>query len=191
MKGDFCKPCECNGNIDKTDPGACDSVTGLCQLCLYDTEGDNCEKCKNWWYGDAIEAKNCKGIFTLIFSCPITIKSLGCQIFNFNIFSSIIECECNKEGSLSCDHLTGTCECKPGVTGQLCDRCEVDYFDFGNPDGCQPCNCRLVLIYLSFTYLLIYSTFLVKPMPPISKGIYCEHIFNKLLAPRSSLVNVT
>ena len=83
IKGDFCKPCECNGNIDRTDPGACDSVTGLCQLCLYDTEGDNCEKCKNWWYGDAIEAKNCKGNLNLIFSCPMTYKITGMSIIQY------------------------------------------------------------------------------------------------------------
>ena len=33
----FCQPCQCNGNIDVTDHQACDRITGLCQLCLYNT----------------------------------------------------------------------------------------------------------------------------------------------------------
>ena len=59
--GDICKPCECNGNINVTDPGACDNVTGVCEICLNDTEGDSCEQCQNWFYGDAIVRKDCQG----------------------------------------------------------------------------------------------------------------------------------
>ncbi len=35
------------------------------------------------------------------------------------------ECQCDKCGTASCDDRTGVCHCKPGVTGLLCDRCEV------------------------------------------------------------------
>lgn len=59
--GDFCKPCECNGNINTTVTGACNDITGICQECLYNTFGDHCERCEDWYYGDAIEAKNCRG----------------------------------------------------------------------------------------------------------------------------------
>ena len=58
--GDYCKPCECNGNIEVTDPESCDSVSGICQKCLFDTTGDQCERCENWFFGDAINAKNCR-----------------------------------------------------------------------------------------------------------------------------------
>ena len=37
--GGSCAPCQCNGNIDVTDHAACDRVSGLCQLCLYNTTG--------------------------------------------------------------------------------------------------------------------------------------------------------
>lgn len=41
--------------------------------------------------------------------------------------------QCNSEGK---------CQCKPGVTGDKCDRCEQNFFDFG-PDGCKPCGCSI------------------------------------------------
>lgn len=34
-------------------------------------------------------------------------------------------CSCSPCGTASCDPHTGQCHCKPGVTGALCDRCEV------------------------------------------------------------------
>lgn len=41
--------------------------------------------------------------------------------------------------SLQCNS-EGKCQCKPGVTGEKCDRCEANYFKFSN-QGCQPCGC--------------------------------------------------
>ncbi len=41
--------------------------------------------------------------------------------------------QCNREGK---------CPCKPGVTGDKCDRCEANYYDFG-PQGCRPCGCSV------------------------------------------------
>lgn len=35
------------------------------------------------------------------------------------------ECQCDKCGTASCDDRTGVCHCRPGVTGRLCDQCEV------------------------------------------------------------------
>ena len=98
--GDYCKPCECNGNIEVTDPESCDSVSGICQKCLFDTTGDHCERCENWFFGDAINAKNCR------------------------------ECSCDREGTEECDHMTGDCKCLPGVEGERCDMCEADHWGF-------------------------------------------------------------
>ena len=33
VNGDFCKRCNCSGNVDLTVPGACDTITGRCLLC--------------------------------------------------------------------------------------------------------------------------------------------------------------
>lgn len=52
------------------------------------------------------------------------------------VFSSIKgsrSLQCNREGK---------CSCKPGVTGDKCDRCEENFYDFG-PQGCRPCGCNV------------------------------------------------
>ncbi|KAF4521048.1 hypothetical protein B566_EDAN008120 [Ephemera danica] len=59
-------------------------------------------------------------------------------------------CNCNKLGSFSdtCDPTSGKCECRPGVGGEKCDRCEPGYW--GLPkisegfQGCIPCGCSLL-----------------------------------------------
>ena len=108
-----CQPCQCNGNIDTMDHNACNRVTGLCQLCLYNTTGDSCERCEPWFYGDAIEAKNCE------------------------------PCSCDREGTRECDHTSGQCQCLPGVMGARCDQCEPDHWGFSlhGEAGCLECGC--------------------------------------------------
>ena len=38
-----------------------------------------------------------------------------------------------------CDDMTGVCECKPGVTGVTCDRCEDFHYNF-QESGCTYVN---------------------------------------------------
>jgi len=109
----FCQLCSCNGNIDSSDPDACDRYNGLCQKCLTNTTGDNCERCMPWFFGDAVNAKNCQ------------------------------TCDCDREGTEECDHFTGQCKCMPGVEGEQCDRCMADHwgFDVHGGSGCVSCDC--------------------------------------------------
>lgn len=51
--GGSCVACVCNNNIDPDVPGSCDSSTGQCLKCLYNTEGFSCEHCVAGYYGDA------------------------------------------------------------------------------------------------------------------------------------------
>ncbi|CAB0000022.1 unnamed protein product [Nesidiocoris tenuis] len=110
--GSTCQPCNCSGNIDIHINGSCDSVTGRCDNCLYNTAGPVCNFCKPWFFGDAVNLKNCQS------------------------------CACEKCGTSRCDHATGTCECKPNVEGEKCDRCVGNYFGYDSCQGCKPCNCK-------------------------------------------------
>ena len=58
--GGRCEQCECNGNIDLRDPRSCDATSGECLECIHDTMGRSCERCKDWYYGDALVDKNCQ-----------------------------------------------------------------------------------------------------------------------------------
>ena len=78
-----CAPCDCNGNIDTSDPGSCNPLDGACQKCLNDTQGNSCEECKDFYWGDAIDAKNCQ---SELFSAPDFRKEkfLSFNIYQFN-----------------------------------------------------------------------------------------------------------
>ena len=108
-----CEPCGCNtaGTFDASF--TCGSQTGRC-LCKGNVMGLKCDQCRNGTTG--LNALN----------------PLGCS-----------PCACNLTGSLSnnCDPTNGSCPCKPGVGGALCDQCLPGYFGFSDM-GCQPCACH-------------------------------------------------
>uniref|UniRef100_A0A8P4GKR4 Laminin, alpha 1 n=1 Tax=Dicentrarchus labrax TaxID=13489 RepID=A0A8P4GKR4_DICLA len=58
--GGVCVRCECNGNVDISKAGHCDTVTGDCLRCLGNTAGRHCEVCQPGYYGDALHAKDCQ-----------------------------------------------------------------------------------------------------------------------------------
>jgi laminin, alpha 3/5 len=60
IEGEFCKRCDCNGNINLSEPGSCDSVSGECLMCLNNTSGKACNLCAPGFYGDAINLRNCQ-----------------------------------------------------------------------------------------------------------------------------------
>ncbi|XP_064631916.1 laminin subunit beta-1-like isoform X2 [Lineus longissimus] len=109
-----CEACVCNNNIDFDMSGSCDSTTGECLKCLYNTEGFGCERCQDGYYGDATTQ-----------SCQACI----CDVLGTD----------QKAGS--CDRVTGQCPCLPNVVGQSCDRCEVDHWKIASGEGCDACNC--------------------------------------------------
>uniref|UniRef100_A0AC35TUM0 Laminin subunit alpha n=1 Tax=Rhabditophanes sp. KR3021 TaxID=114890 RepID=A0AC35TUM0_9BILA len=109
--GGKCDPCFCNNNNNITDLGACNPTTGFCDACQNHTEGKYCELCEDWYFGDAIDAKNCTA------------------------------CDCDQNGSEECDKTTGTCKCLENVEGERCDRCIADSFGIESGEGCTLCNC--------------------------------------------------
>ncbi|XP_078398336.1 laminin subunit alpha-4 isoform X2 [Cetorhinus maximus] len=114
LYGSSCRKCNCNGN---SDPNLifddCNEETGYCRNCVRNTTGIHCERCAPGYYGDAVNAKNCT------------------------------DCPCQKCGTNECDHVTGQCRCKPGVSGAFCDHCEIGYYGYSSCSGCLRCECAL------------------------------------------------
>ncbi|KAF4789471.1 hypothetical protein TURU_150894 [Turdus rufiventris] len=59
MEGGECRPCQCNNNIDASDPEGCDPRTGQCLRCLYHTAGPHCAQCQPGFYGNALQ-RSCR-----------------------------------------------------------------------------------------------------------------------------------
>ncbi|XP_058876808.1 laminin subunit alpha-3-like [Acipenser ruthenus] len=109
-----CVPCFCNGHSN-----TCEDGSGKCLNCLWNTVGDNCEHCKDGYYGNATQG-TCQ-----VCPCPLAIP--------YNSFAT------------GCKEVGGNfeCLCKPGYTGSKCQRCATGYY--GDPRAlngkCSPCNC--------------------------------------------------
>uniref|UniRef100_A0A8B9RS51 Laminin subunit beta-1 n=1 Tax=Accipiter nisus TaxID=211598 RepID=A0A8B9RS51_9AVES len=120
MEGGVCRPCQCNNNIDASDPGACDPRTGHCLRCLYHTAGPRCAHCQPGYYGNALQ-RSCRRC-----SCdPRGTLASHCAT-----------------GICTCDRSSGTCACRPNVVGKSCDRCAPHFWSLGGPGGCEPCGCH-------------------------------------------------
>ncbi|XP_029774556.1 laminin subunit beta-1 [Suricata suricatta] len=117
--GGSCQPCQCHGNIDTTDPEACDRETGRCLKCLYHTEGDQCQLCRLGYYGDALRQDCRKCVCNYLGTVQDHCNGSDCQ----------------------CDKTTGQCSCLPNVVGQNCDRCAPNTWQLASGTGCDPCNC--------------------------------------------------
>lgn len=160
--GGSCVACVCNNNIDPDVPGSCDSSTGQCLKCLYNTEGFSCEHCVAGYYGDATKQSClqciCNPVGTDIAGgycdrvngqCPCLPNVIGqdcsqCAPAHWNLASGVgcEACSCDPTGSLSldCNQLDGQCACLDGRGGRTCSDCE-DFF-WGDPtDQCYPCDC--------------------------------------------------
>ncbi|XP_029468413.1 laminin subunit gamma-3 isoform X2 [Rhinatrema bivittatum] len=116
-----CTPCHCNQNIDLNAVGNCDSLTGHCLRCLYNTTGKQCEKCQEGFYGDAL---------------------------TLDIRRKCVSCNCNRAGTaserLTCDPITGQCMCLPRVIGRDCSQCRPGFYDLQPGTGCKSCECHSV-----------------------------------------------
>nr|XP_033792815.1 laminin subunit alpha-2 isoform X4 [Geotrypetes seraphini] len=113
VPGGSCQPCQCNNNLDISVPGSCDASTGACLKCKPGTAGQHCEKCAEKYFGDALNARNCR------------------------------PCLCNVNGSLSetCNPQSGQCECKRNVVGRQCDECKPNCWWDSEKQVCVPCDC--------------------------------------------------
>ncbi|XP_025424275.1 laminin subunit gamma-1 isoform X2 [Sipha flava] len=108
--------CNCNGFSHRCffDKDLYDRTGhgGHCLDCTGNRDGTNCERCRENYYQR-------KG-------------DTHCS-----------PCECDPVGSwsLQCNG-EGKCQCRAGVTGDKCDRCADNHFDFSTT-GCKPCGCNV------------------------------------------------
>uniref|UniRef100_A0A8C1PCE8 Laminin subunit beta-1 n=1 Tax=Cyprinus carpio TaxID=7962 RepID=A0A8C1PCE8_CYPCA len=120
--GGECRPCQCNNNIDMTDPESCDARTGACLKCLYHTEGEGCNRCKLGYYGNAL-TQSCR---------KCVCNHMGTA-----------EETCPSQGNCNCDLNSGQCQCLPNVVGLHCDQCAPDTWNMASGKGCEACDCDL------------------------------------------------
>ncbi len=67
-------------------------------------------------------------------------------------------CKCDPMGAynISCSVNTGQCFCKPGVTGQHCDRCLPNHYGFSS-EGCSRMFKSIRYIYIYILFVINYS----------------------------------
>uniref|UniRef100_A0A663E5D9 Laminin subunit alpha-2 n=1 Tax=Aquila chrysaetos chrysaetos TaxID=223781 RepID=A0A663E5D9_AQUCH len=119
-----CQLCACPLNLPSNNfSPTChfDRSRGLiCDECPAGYVGPRCERCAEGYFGQPL------------------IPGGSCQ-----------PCQCNDNLDFSipgsCDSLSGACLiCKPGTTGQYCERCADGYFgDALDARNCQPCHCHI------------------------------------------------
>uniref|UniRef100_A0A8C5LN57 Laminin subunit gamma-3 n=1 Tax=Jaculus jaculus TaxID=51337 RepID=A0A8C5LN57_JACJA len=111
-----CLPCNCHGHAEECtfdrELFRATGHGGRCHHCRDHTAGPFCERCEENYYRWE----------------PRT----PCQ-----------PCDCHPAGSLrlQCDN-SGTCACKPTVTGWKCDRCLPGFHSLSE-GGCRPCTCNV------------------------------------------------
>ncbi|KPM03150.1 laminin subunit beta-1-like protein [Sarcoptes scabiei] len=162
--GGQCVSCNCSGNVDISQSGNCNSKTGECLKCLYNTDGPNCEVCKPGFYGNALEhtcvecvchhlGTDPRSAFcnqtTGQCSCLPNVEGLSCDRCADNHWNLVSQkgcepCDCDPQGSLSmkCNEIDGQCHCKSTFGGRACDECLPNHY--GNPRlQCKLCECNL------------------------------------------------
>ncbi|KAM4556041.1 laminin subunit gamma-1 [Fundulus diaphanus] len=109
-----CLPCNCNGKSSECYFDAelyrATGHGGHCRNCADNTDGSNCERCLDNYYREQSGGR----------CLPCFCSSIGSE-------------------SLQCNN-RGTCACKPGVTGEKCDRCQPGFHSLTEA-GCRPCTC--------------------------------------------------
>ncbi|CAI4227289.1 unnamed protein product [Auanema sp. JU1783] len=113
----LCEKCECHGHAS-----TCDKEYGFCVDCQHNTEGDQCERCKPGFVGDARRGTphDCQ---------PAATRP---------------PCQCNNHSPRGCDSFGRCLLCEHNTEGTHCERCKKGFYGDatkGTPYDCTPCPC--------------------------------------------------
>ncbi|GMT14990.1 hypothetical protein PFISCL1PPCAC_6287 [Pristionchus fissidentatus] len=113
----LCAKCECNGHAT-----ACNKEYGYCENCQHNTEGDQCERCKPGFVGDARRGTphDCQ---------PAQTRP---------------PCQCHNHSPRGCDSFGRCLLCEHSTEGTHCERCKAGYYGDATkstPYDCTPCPC--------------------------------------------------
>ncbi|VBB30312.1 unnamed protein product, partial [Acanthocheilonema viteae] len=113
----LCERCECHGHASQ-----CDKEHGFCMDCQHNTEGDQCERCKPGFTGDARRGTphDCQ---------PAATRPA---------------CMCNNHSPRGCDSFGRCLLCEHNTEGYHCEQCKRGFFGDaarGTPFDCTPCPC--------------------------------------------------
>ncbi|ETE64643.1 Laminin subunit alpha-2, partial [Ophiophagus hannah] len=150
--GGICRPCTCFSHAE-----SCDDITGECLNCKHNTGGRYCDRCLPGFYGDATKGKadDCQ-----LCACPLSISSNKCAEGYFGQPSKpgglCQPCQCNDNLDFSipgsCDSLSGAClKCKPGTTGQYCEKCADGYFG----DALDVKKCQVLYVCVLWMFIIV------------------------------------
>uniref|UniRef100_A0A914WHN0 Basement membrane-specific heparan sulfate proteoglycan core protein n=1 Tax=Plectus sambesii TaxID=2011161 RepID=A0A914WHN0_9BILA len=113
----LCERCECHGHASE-----CDLEYGYCIDCQHNTEGDQCERCKPGFTGDARRGtpNDCQ---------PLAVRP---------------PCHCNNHSPRGCDSYGRCLLCEHNTEGEHCETCKRGFYGRatdGTPYDCTPCPC--------------------------------------------------
>ncbi|VDM49335.1 unnamed protein product [Toxocara canis] len=113
----LCERCECHGHATQ-----CDKEHGFCVDCQHNTEGDQCERCKPGFTGDARRGTphDCQ---------PAATRP---------------PCNCNNHSPRGCDSFGRCLMCEHNTEGYHCEHCKKGFYGDavrGTPFDCTPCPC--------------------------------------------------
>ncbi|CAL1537788.1 unnamed protein product [Lymnaea stagnalis] len=131
----ICKKCNCNNHATECHFDAArfqasgELSGGVCDNCMHNTMGVNCQDCKPFYYQDPTRDIRDPEI---------------CQPCDCDSFGSQRNGLCEQVTDEIGGTVAGRCLCKPFVTGARCDRCKENYWNLqqDNPLGCEPCTCN-------------------------------------------------
>lgn len=159
-----CEPCNCHGHSNKCvyseevdmkgeslDIHGRFEGGGVCQDCMHNTEGINCNKCKpkyyrpygkHWNETDVCQPCNCDHFYstgnceeeTGRCECRVEFQEPYCDSCSEGHFGypNCRPCECflNGTNGYHCESTDGKCPCKPNFDGDFCRECAPGYFNF-------------------------------------------------------------